>query len=179
MVIFERAIQGFERLEIHYRTQGRRSPSWRSVDPLGLLFGRFGYLVAGRDGRPATYRLDLIEDVLPTGRIFKEYADWNMKRWSADSFGIYHGDVILDIQLRFKGEAAKRAEKVRFHPSQNMQHSQGELIVNLRCQGHRELIHELCHPDWLGQVRIESPESLREEFDAYLKLLRSVTLEDV
>ena len=175
MAIFERAIQGFERLEIRYRTQGHPRASWRPVDPLGLLFGRFGYLVAARQGRPATYRLDLIEDVRSTGRIFEAHKGWSMKAWAADSFGIYHGDDILDIRLRFTGEAAKRAEKVRFHPSQKMRRARGELVVDLRCQGHRELIHELCHPDWLGQVKIETPDSLREEFDDYLQQLRSVT----
>ena len=128
MAIFERAIQGFERLEIRYRTQGRPRASWRAVDPLGLLFGRFGYLVAARRGFPATYRLDLIEDVRPTGRIFDANNDWNMKDWAADSFGIYHGDEILDIRLRFTGEAAKRAQKVRFHPSQKMRRGRGGLI---------------------------------------------------
>ena len=175
MAIFERAIQGFEKLELRYRALGRRRASWRTVEPLGLLFGRFGYLVAARGDITVTYRLDLIEDVRPTGLIFEAHKDWNMKNWAADSFGIYHGDDILDVRLRFTGEAAKRAEKVRFHPSQKMRRSRGGLVVRLRCQGHRELIHELCHPDWLGQVKIESPESLRFEFNDYLEQLRSVT----
>jgi predicted DNA-binding transcriptional regulator YafY len=175
MAIFERAIQGFEKLELLYRALGRRRASWRTVDPLGLLFGRFGYLVASRGDRPATYRLDLIEDVRSTGEIFEAPTDWNMKAWAADSFGIYHGDEILDVRLRFTGEAAKRAEKVLFHPSQKMRRSRGGLLVELRCQGHRELIHELCHPDWLGQVRIESPDSLRAEFDDYVEQLHGVT----
>ena len=98
-----------------------------------------------------------------------------MRAWAADSFGIYHGDDILDVRLRFTGEAAKRAERVRFHPSQKIRRLRGGLIVQLRCQGHRELIHELCHPDWLGKVTIESPDSLREEFDEYIEQLRSVT----
>lgn len=175
MAIFERAIQGFEKLDLLYRAQGRRRASWRSVDPLGLLFGRFGYLVAARGEITVTYRLDLIEDVRPTGVLFEAPIDWNMKDWAADSFGIYHGDDILDIRLRFTGEAAKRAEKVRFHPSQKMRRVRGGLRVDLRCQGHRELIHELCHPDWLGQVQIDAPESLREEFNEYVEQLRSVT----
>jgi predicted DNA-binding transcriptional regulator YafY len=180
MAVFERAIQGFEKLELLYRALGRRRASWRTVDPLGLLFGRFGYLVAARGDnagtfRPVTFRLDLIEDVRPTGGIFAAHDDWNMKDWAADSFGIYHGDDILDIRLRFTGEAAKRAEKVRFHPSQKMRRIRGGLLVQLRCQGHRELIHELCHPDWLGQVQIESPESLRTEFNEYLEQLQGVT----
>jgi proteasome accessory factor B len=176
MAIFERAIQGFETLELRYRALGRRRASWRTVAPLGLLFGRFGYLVAARGDRPATYRLDLIEDVRPTGSIFEAPTDWDMKGWAADSFGIYHGDDILDVRLQFTGEAAKRAEKVRFHPSQKMRRRRsGGLTVELRCQGHRELIHELCHPDWLGQVQIVSPETLRAEFNDYLEQLRGVT----
>jgi len=175
MPIFERAIQGFEKLELFYRSQGRRRATWRTVNPLGLLFGRFGYLVASRNGNPATYRLDLIQDVRPTGSIFEANTDWDMKDWAARSFGIYHGDDIIDIRLHFSGEAAKRAEKILFHKSQKMQRGRGGLILKLRCQGHRELIHELCHPDWLGQVKIEAPESLRIEFDNYIQNLRSVT----
>lgn len=175
MAIIEHAIQGFEKLEIRYRALGQPRASLRTVDPLGLLFGRFGYLVAARRDIPVTYRLDLVEDVRPTGSIFEARTDWNLKDWAADSFGIYHGDEILDIRLRFTGEAAKRAEKVRFHRSQKMRRVRGGLIVDLHCQGHRELIHELCHPDWLGQVQIEAPESLRKEFKEYLEMLKSVT----
>ena len=175
MAIFERAIQGFEKLEMRYRAVGRPRATWRMVDPLGLLFGRFGYLVAARGGVVVTYRLDLIEDVRPTGRIFEAPRDWNMKDWAAKSFGIYHGDDILEVRLRFTGEAAKRAERVRFHPSQRMRKTRGDLVVELCCQGHRELIHELCHPDWLGQVKIEAPVSLRDEFDEYVEQLRRVT----
>jgi predicted DNA-binding transcriptional regulator YafY len=175
MAVFERAIQGFEQLDLLYRAQGRRRANWREVEPLGLLFGRFGYLVAARRDIPVTYRLDLIEDVRPTGSIFEAATDWHMKDWAADSFGIYHGDDILDVQLRFSGEAAKRAEKVRFHPSQKIKRTRGGLVVLLRCQGHRELIHELCHPDWLGQVRIEAPDSLRTEFNDYIGQLQTVT----
>ena len=91
-----------------------------------------------------------------------------------DTF-VYHGDKILEIKLRFSGEAAKRAQKVQFHKSQKMRRVKGGLVVELYCQGHRELIHELCHPDWLGQVKIISPESLRFEFDEYIKNLRGVT----
>ena len=175
MAIYERAIQGFEKLELLYRAQGRPRASWRIVDPLGLLFGRFGYLVAARGDIKVTYRLDLIDDVRPTGLIFEAHTDWNMKDWAADSFGIYHGDDILEVRLLFTGEAAKRAEKVRFHPSQKMSRSRGGLVVQLRCQGHRELIHEICHPDWLGQVQVLAPDSLRAEFNEYLEQLRGVT----
>ena len=34
----------------------------------------------------------------------------------------------------------------------------------MRCRGHRELIWELMHPDWIGHVNIESPEGLQKEY---------------
>lgn len=175
MIILERAIQGFEKLKIQYRALGRRRANWRTVNPLGLLFGRFGYLVAARGEIPVTYRLDLIEDIKTTGLIFRARDHWNLKDWAANSFGIYHGDDILNVRLLFIGEAAKRAAKVQFHRSQKIRRTRSGLSVQLCCQGHRELIHELCHPDWLGQVQIESPDSLRAEFNDYLKQLQSVT----
>lgn len=39
----------------------------------------------------------------------------------------------------------------------------------MRCCCHRELIHELLQPDWVGYVEIESPERLKEEYLDYLE----------
>ena len=62
-------------------------------------------------------------------------------------------------------DVAKRAEKVQFHPSQKISHGRnGSLVIEMRCRGHRELIWELLHPDWIGHVKIESPEGLQKEY---------------
>ena len=100
---------------------------------------------------------------------FEVPSNWNFKKWTEKSFGIFHGDPFLNVKLRFYGEAARRAEKVRFHSSQTIGYGRRQtLIVNLRCKGMWELIHELCHPDWVGQVIIEEPEELKAEYQAYL-----------
>ncbi len=81
------------------------------------------------------------------------------------SFGVFHGDALWNIKIRFAKEVAKRAEKVQFHPSQKISHGRnGSLVMELRCRGHRELIWELLHPDWIGHVKIESPEGLQKEY---------------
>ena len=41
--------------------------------------------------------------------------------------------------------------------------------MELRCRGHRELICELMHPDWLGFVQIKSPDRLKEEYAEQLE----------
>ena len=44
-------------------------------------------------------------------------------------------------------------------------------LKELRCRGHRELIHELCHPDWVGQLAIEKPDEFRTKYYEYVKEL--------
>ena len=100
---------------------------------------------------------------------FELPAKFKFKEWAEDSYGIFHGDKLLNVKLRFSGEAARRAEKVKFHPSQLTSKGKGNtLIVELLCKGHWELIHELLHPSWLGNVVIEEPEELKQEYEAYL-----------
>ena len=119
--------------------------------------------------KPLTYRLDLIEAVEPLDEWFELPAKFKFKEWAASSYGIFHGDKLLNVKLRFSGEAARRAEKVKFHPSQLTSKGKGNtLIVELLCKGHWELIHELLYPDWLGNVVIEEPEELKQEYEAYL-----------
>ena len=171
MRTLEKAIQGFEELDISYQSIGKKKPSTRRVQPLGMLFGRFGYLVANTADRGIlTYRLNLIEEAKLTGEMFESPKEFNLKEWAAESFGIYHGDELLEVKLRFSASVADRAESVRFHSSQiSKRLPDGSLQVILRCRGHRELFWELCHPDWAGKVQIEGPDELSEEYKRFVQ----------
>lgn len=153
----ERAIQGFEEVELAYRKDGDTVASTRRVRPLGLLFGRFGYLVAQGVGerKPKSYRLNCIVCVVPTGALFKPLARFSLKDWANESFGIYHGDELKTHRINFSPRVADRAASVQFHPSERkFRLSDGSLLVILRCRGERELLHEMQHPDWAGEVEI-------------------------
>ena len=91
------------------------------------------------------------------GSYFEERKNWNHKEWVEENFGVYHGDALLDVRLRFLKDVAERAAKVTFHPSQKKTEKSrcGSLIVYLKVRGHQELFHELCHSDWVGNVKIE------------------------
>jgi predicted DNA-binding transcriptional regulator YafY len=166
MRILEDAIGGFEEVKFKYRAQKAKSAVLRQVRPLGLLFGRFAYLVASAGNRaPISYRLDLLENVELAGEYFVPKKGWNFKEWASESFGVFHGDALWNVKIRFSKDVANRAEKVQFHPSQKISHGRnGSLVIEMRCRGHRELIWELLHPDWIGHVKIESPESLQKEY---------------
>jgi predicted DNA-binding transcriptional regulator YafY len=167
----ERAIVGREVVRLTYRSEKQATPAERLVKPLGLLFSRFGYLVAlDRGTTPKTYRLNSIVTAELTGELFPEVQRFNLKEWAAESFGIYHGDKRLRISLRFAPEVAERAMSVSFHPSEQKRLlKDGSLVVSLHCKGHRELFWELLHPDWIGRVTIESPAELADSFAEYLK----------
>lgn len=154
----ERAIQGFEELSLRYRKDGEEVASAVRVKPLGLLFGRFGYLVGLASGKGVrTYRLNCIEGVDLVGHTFTPPAWFNLKAYAAESFGIYHGDELKTWRITFSPRVADRAASVQFHPSERKTRlPDGSLLVILRCKGEQELRHEFqFHPDWQGEVKID------------------------
>ena len=174
VIALENAIRDFKEIDIAYKSPRKGKASTRRVQPLGMLFGRFGYLVANTGNRGVlTYRMDLIEDAQPTHDGFEYPRGFNMKEYSAESFGIYHGDELLTVKLRFNASVADRAKTVRFHSSQTEKRlSDGSLQVILRCRGHQELFWELCHPDWAGNVQIVGPDELIEEYLIFVDKLK-------
>lgn len=153
----ERAITGFEQVILAYLKDGDEAATARRVKPLGLLFGRFGYLVGLETGKGVrTYRLNCIEGVELVGKTFKPPAWFNVKSWAAESFGIYHGDELKTWRITFSPRVAARAATVFFHPTEQKRVlASGELELILNCRGERELRHEFeYHPDWIGEVKI-------------------------
>ena len=177
--ILEDAINDEQEIEFYYKSQRAKKAVLRRVRPIGLLFGRFAYLVAipssdSGHKKPQTYRMDLLDDVKAVDSFFEAEKGFSFKDWSKQSYGIFHGDTEIKVKLLFSKEVADRASKITFHSSQQMtQHKNGTLTIVLRCKGHQELIHELIHPDWLGRVKIQEPEQLRTEYLEYLERAKS------
>ena len=171
----ETAIIGNIELSFKYRSQGAKKALPRQVRPIGVVYNRFAYLIAATGNREAvSYRMDMLQDVKITDVTFTPKEGFNFKDWVRESFGVYHGDELLKIQLRFSSDVAERASKITFHPTQEQRRQRdGSLIVKMQCRGHRELIWELMHPDWLGFVQIESPDRLKEEYAEQLERART------
>ena len=179
--ILEDAINDEQEIEFYYKSQRAKKAVLRRVRPIGLLFGRFAYLVARPSSdsghrAPQSYRMDLLDDVKAVDSFFEAETGFSFKDWSNQSYGIYHGDSEIKVKLLFSKEVADRASKITFHSSQQMtQHKNGTLSVMLCCKGHQELIHELIHPDWLGKVKIQEPSELRTEYLEYLERAKAAT----
>ncbi len=174
--IIEKAIQLQQIITFKYKTQKGKKATQTTTLPLGLLFGRFGYLVClGMSEKPIIYRLDLLQDVKETVKVGVRPLDFNFKKWCAESYGIYHGDKMINVEIEFSPKVSERASKIKFHKSQKMKFWKDKTLrLSLRCKGWKELIHEILHPDYLGEVKIIQPQELKDEFKNYIKKCESV-----
>ena len=175
----ENAIQANLELSLKYRSQGAKKAVQRQVRPIGVVYNRFAYLIASTGKRETiSYRMDMLQDVKITDVTFTPKEGFNFKEWVKESFGVYHGDELLKIQIRFSPEAAERASKITFHSTQEQRPQRdGSLILRMQCKGHSEICHELMHPDWIGHVKIESPDKLINAYAKQLERAKSAIAE--
>lgn len=168
--IIDEGIKEFQKISFTYRDESKS----RIISPAGVLFARFTYLVGFDDAQtPKTFLMDLISNPILLEEMIETPEGWDFKRWSRQSFGVFHGDETRPITLQFDVEISSRAKKVKFHDSQQIVvQDDGSIIVKLYCCGHRELLHELMHPDWAGRVRIIDPPELLEKLNIYLRNIR-------
>ena len=172
IAIIEKAIQLQQKITFKYKTQTSKRATNTTTMPLGLLgFGRFGYLVClGMSEKPIIYRLNLLQDVKETDEIAVRPLEFNFKKWCAESFGIYHGDNTINVEIEFSPKVSERASKIKFHPSQKMKFWKDKTLrLSLRYKDWKEIIHEVLYPDYLVEVKIIQPKELKDEFKKYIK----------
>ena len=174
----EFCIQNKLPITFKYRSPTKQRASRTTVRPLGILYGRFVYLVvsralAGKIGLPIQYRLDLIQEAEEGEEEFELPNSYDFKAWAQSSFGVQHGKTPT-FQLTFKKSIADRARAVQFHPSQKViskSNREGEYVFEMTCSGHQEVFHELSHPDCLGRVSLRSDTDLMDNYWRYVSLV--------
>lgn len=157
------------RRPIRFRYYLRRDRKYRTyrVDPLGIIFHRFAYLVCinhkARRGGPRTFRISEIDRVEELPEQFLPPKNFQLDEFVQQSFGVYHGGEPLDVIWRFKASVAEEAEKFQFHPNQTLEkQSDGSLLVKFSAKGDVEMCWELF--TWGNDVEIVAPQSLKDTF---------------
>ena len=99
MRVLENDIDDLVEVKFKDRAQKAKSTVLRQVRPLGLMFGRFACFVASADNRaPISYRADLLENFEITDTVFYPKKGWKLKEWASESFGVFHGDALWNVQ---------------------------------------------------------------------------------
>lgn len=155
------AIKACRQIRIYYRKGGVVQP--RVVHPYGFLHGHRNYLVAfySKVGKAVPFSLPSIEQVEVLGEVFVRHEGFDLQRYAAEAFGLYHEESPHDVVWRFSPEAADTAEEFQFHPEQIAERQlDGSLIVRFRASGLLEMAWHLY--TWGDQVEVLEPKRLAD-----------------
>ena len=158
------ALKGPSELRIRYQGRSDAKPNWRTIEPLGLLLGSRRYLVgidtAKRDGRHRHYRVEDIMEAQVLAKVFAYPEDFDLGEYATRAFGSYHDEAEYgDVVWKFSREAADRAARFQFHPSQEIEHlDDGSMMVRFKASGHLEMSWHLYA--WGDSVEVIAPPDL-------------------
>ncbi len=101
MTVVRRAVLAARKLRIHYGPADR-APTWRTVDPIGLVTVRDkGYLLALADGADRTYRLSRILDAVELAEPAQRPPEVDLDRiWQERSTRFRAGGDTIVVRLR-------------------------------------------------------------------------------
>lgn len=135
--------------------------NWRTVSPLGLLYGHRHYLVATDDEKEQVKLFSLcgISDLTILNDSFSQDPQFDFKRFVANSFGVFQ-EAPVDVIWRFSPTAAPIARQYIFHNSQKLEdQDDGSLIVRFTAGGQLEMAWHLM--SWGREVEVIAPETLK------------------
>ncbi len=141
----------------------------RILKPLGVIYGEKTYLIAKEDAKGDAiynYILHKVKDLKITNETFDK-GDFNLEEHSKRSFGVYQGEI-MDVKLLFASNIAEDILCYNFHPTQKIQkQDDGTVLVTFQASGPLEIIWHLFK--WGKDVKILSPEKLKETYRNYIK----------
>jgi len=160
-----RAWIGSWKVEIDY-TDAQDRPSTRVVHPYCLepasAAGHGTYLIA-RDEKSKqvrSFKLERITRVRVLDVQYRLSPDFSMSEYLRDSWGIWSGESVEEVVLRFRPEAARRASESTWHPSQRLRRlNDGTLEMALKVRGIVEITPWVL--GWGPDVEVIRPETLR------------------
>jgi predicted DNA-binding transcriptional regulator YafY len=139
----------------------------RVIEPYFLepsLIGHSSYVVA-RDrglGDMRTFKLERITRAEPTNETYEIPSEFDVNRYLAGAWGIFHSGEPVEVQLRFFPPAAARVRESIWHPSQQLTDGpKGSVDMMVKVTGTIEITPWIL--GWGEAVEVLAPPSLREK----------------
>ncbi len=160
------------RVEMVYYTFSRDQETRRRLDPYRIWYYDGALYVVGfchLRQQVRMFALDRIRLLNVTDQAFEPPKDFSMEKFTANSFGIIQ-DELVEVRIRFTGEAARWILDRTWHPSQKIEQKRsGRVTVSYRVAGTSEIKR------WIlgfgSQAEVLEPESLRREISTDALLL--------
>lgn len=160
------AILSCHQIKIEYRNKQTNKISTNILMPYGILYGeRNHYLLAkhsdGYFGNAVHhFILSNIRKIEILNDAYQIPADFNLKKHSAQSFGVYQEEP-FDVEWLFDKDVAEDAIRYIFHPTQEViKNKDGTLTIKFRAGGRLEMDWHLY--TWGNHVKVIKPENWYE-----------------
>ena len=147
-----------------YASPYEEKPRRLDLHPYRLCLVRQAwYLVARPDplDQPQTYRVTRFQSLRPSDAPAKIPAEFDLKAYFGNSWGVYRGAQSYDVVVQFTCEAAELVTETTWHSTQKVdRHGDGSVTLSFTVDGLNELAYWLL--GWSGRVTVVNPPELRE-----------------
>lgn len=162
-----------EALKNNKKIKAEYNNKHKILSPYGLIYGEKIYLIAceqEKGEKAYNYLLHKFSNVELTNEDFDK-GDFNLKDFSEQSFGVYHGEI-QDVKLLFSKDVADEVTSYNFHPTQKVKKNEdGTVNVKFKASGEYEILWHLFK--WGNSVKILSPKSLKTK---YIEMLETTLI---
>ena len=155
-----------------YHSRSSTEPVTYDVYPYGLVHHRHSLYLIGfstTHDEIRTFKVDRIERVDSDPLKFQRPVDFDLKKYLADGFGIFHGTGPLTmVRIRFSADVARVVSESQWHASQKLsRQADGSLIAQFELGD----LHEIT--SWIlsfgSKAVVIEPEELRESIAEELR----------
>jgi CRISPR-associated endonuclease/helicase Cas3 len=160
---------GQKAVRIWYPSADREAKP-RVIEPYFLepsLIGHSSYVVA-RDrglGEMRTFKLERITRAEQTSETYQIPSEFDISKYLAGAWGIFHSGEPVEVRLRFYPPAAARVKESIWHPSQRLsEDKKGAVNLTVTVAGTVEITPWIL--GWGDAVEVLSPVDLREKIAA-------------
>ncbi len=119
-------------LEMEYLTPGTKQPKKRKLNPYHILGFKGEWYVIGYCHLRKEVRIFAISRILTARLIrteFKIPEDFNIDDFIGDYFGVFQGNKVVTVRVRFTGKCAVYARERRWHPQQEIIKDHEDIII--------------------------------------------------
>ncbi len=110
--------------------------------------------------QPQTLRISRFESLRSLESPATVPADFDLRAYFGNAWGVYRGDRTYDVEIRFSPEAADLVTETTWHPTQKVQRRRdGGVTLVFRVDGLNEIVHWVL--GWSGRATVVRPDDLR------------------
>jgi len=167
------AIRLKRELNIHYKKPNARRSEQRTLWPLHLAYLDHHWALVSWDVRkkePRKFLLHRMEQVERSGGRFNPPEEFDVQEYLRNSFGLFTGDQVFNVSIRFDKLASSFIRERKWHSSQQIEEiGDGEILAHFKVSHLLDIQRWVL--SWGSHAEVLKPKRLRTQISKELKVL--------